>query len=1210
LASLIIQESWKQQQCEKDGSDAERLVRNAARLIAAQMREVKFDMSVYPSSTEIVETNESAVPGLLSVFIEHLVNDKLKCAGISQALMQSSRPRTCMLPLPFALGIHLDRFGSSELIKEVSKLGFCISADEVNRFKQSVMQYENTVESFGTAGAPVFHQYVADNVDHNVHTLDGSGSLHAMGIICASVQPSGSFGFSTRKIPRLAKRLLASNVSKQQVVPISPFTETPGSHVANVKFLPVEELRMSAPSRLVISLNTVWTAGWLLPDILKPGWSGFMQSVTRGKHPPASSIDFLPIVNLPPTDVNCVYSTLLFIETQSKKLNITTPCVTFDQPLFIKAMDIALAKNLNVVIRLGGFHVILSFLGSIGTLMRGSGLEEILSVVYGKNVVEQILLGRDYNRAVRAHLIVYAALTSLLASVLLPSDSRASQTTVILEDDNDVTNFKLDGDDINALTELYQNVRERNVWLTSEADDTGRCLKAECLTNDSVETLNRKISDLKSHLVKQSRTSRLWILYMRYVELLQKFLIAERTSDWLLHLQCLYDMLALFAATGHLHYAKCVRLYLQNMKKLPESHPELHSHFLSGMHTIRRSDRYWAGLSCDLVIEQTLMRSVKSRGGLTHGRGVHETVRSVWLKTMSEVARINSAMSHLISLNQVSNESVELGETRMVRDNADVNKVMEYLTTNSPFRFVDSSRLVSLSTGVTAGPEDGVTCDVADEVGMHLQRLWDDGNYGSIVVHKNSRVKTLANMHNLYKMEGENEHMDANSLFHRLVVLVQRSDDQAACFDFELTPFPTALFKDGFMRKPDKPALYREFTKNMTCEPLPPDCIFVVDGGCLLHRVRWMRGTSAVDILNLYVNYVKGHFGLSSVVVFDGYDCGPTIKDHEHLRRCGKVSRMAPDVKLTLTGDVAFDQEVFLANAKNKHEFIGYLCEFLQASDIKVIRSTGDADTDITATALEIAQSGTTVVVYADDTDVLTLLISERSQEMADIYFFSEAKGRSARGTPGKSISVANVQQKLGTFACRHILLAHAFGGCDTTSAIFGIGKGTVFNRLTRNKSLESCFLVLENIGACQEDVKSAGLKIMSAVYGANGEVSMGRLRYNTYNRLVTNNFGRFQAERLPPSQNAAELHSLRVHLQVVFWLTLGKVNLNPEDWGWKMSKDKLTPIQMTVKPGPDILMAVIRCQCSRKGMCSSRLCSCVKNGLKCIAACGTLSWG
>ena len=46
---------------------------------------------------------------------------------------------------------------------------------------------------------------------------------------------------------------------------------------------------------------------------------------------------------------------------------------------------------------------------------------------------------------------------------------------------------------------------------------------------------------------------------------------------------------------------------------------------------MRRSERYWAELSTDLVIEQALMRSIKSAGGLTRGKGMDEQQRHVWL---------------------------------------------------------------------------------------------------------------------------------------------------------------------------------------------------------------------------------------------------------------------------------------------------------------------------------------------------------------------------------------------------------------------------------------------------------------------------------------------------------------------------------------------------------------------------------------------------
>ena len=60
------------------------------------------------------------------------------------------------------------------------------------------------------------------------------------------------------------------------------------------------------------------------------------------------------------------------------------------------------------------------------------------------------------------------------------------------------------------------------------------------------------------------------------------------------------------------------------MTRLSNTHPDVFKHFSQGLHVVRRSDRLWAGLSSDLVIEQVLMRSMKTSGGLTRGRGMTE----------------------------------------------------------------------------------------------------------------------------------------------------------------------------------------------------------------------------------------------------------------------------------------------------------------------------------------------------------------------------------------------------------------------------------------------------------------------------------------------------------------------------------------------------------------------------------------------------------
>ena len=91
----------------------------------------------------------------------------------------------------------------------------------------------------------------------------------------------------------------------------------------------------------------------------------------------------------------CIYSTLLYVQSQADKLNIPTPCITFDQALWTKAVEIIDAKSLNIVCRLGGFLIMMSFLGSIGSLMEGSGLSDLFDTVYGVNAVTHMMSGKD-----------------------------------------------------------------------------------------------------------------------------------------------------------------------------------------------------------------------------------------------------------------------------------------------------------------------------------------------------------------------------------------------------------------------------------------------------------------------------------------------------------------------------------------------------------------------------------------------------------------------------------------------------------------------------------------------------------------------------------------------------------------------------------------------------------------------------------------------
>ena len=87
------------------------------------------------------------------------------------------------------------------------------------------------------------------------------------------------------------------------------------------------------------------------------------------------------IINLNQSVENHVYTTLLFIQRQATSMIVATPSVTFDQPLSLKTCETVKPKQLDIVVQLGDFHTLMSFQGSIGAVVGGSGLDKLLELM-------------------------------------------------------------------------------------------------------------------------------------------------------------------------------------------------------------------------------------------------------------------------------------------------------------------------------------------------------------------------------------------------------------------------------------------------------------------------------------------------------------------------------------------------------------------------------------------------------------------------------------------------------------------------------------------------------------------------------------------------------------------------------------------------------------------------------------------------------------
>ena len=127
----------------------------------------------------------------------------------------------------------------------------------------------------------------------------------------------------------------------------------------------------------------------------------------------------------------------------------------------------------------------------------------------------------------------------------------------------------------------------------------------------------KTIATFSTSLSEKSPTEKLWLSYN--VKVVKEFKVAEKSCN----------------------YAKCSRIYVPEMNKAIASSDWLRKQFEKGRQAVRRSNRFWAEIWSDLVIEQTLMRSIKCSGGLTRGCGFGEIVRNLWTTNVGFSATVH-----------------------------------------------------------------------------------------------------------------------------------------------------------------------------------------------------------------------------------------------------------------------------------------------------------------------------------------------------------------------------------------------------------------------------------------------------------------------------------------------------------------------------------------------------------------------------------------
>ena len=1105
-----------------------------------------------------------------------------------------------------------------------------------------------------------FVQMAADNNDILEETLDGKHTTHSTTLV---LYQRGQIGPKPKRVVHaehhLRQKALKTTDFTQHIMECGVFGKRPAvtAFFGRVKKewyqcdRPLQDttlnmdlawaiVRMCPTKLFVIDLNNMPNPG----NQTIPSWGAFNALVSQTS-PPVTQIGYCPMIAGSPTEFSVVYTVMKQAQTMMRALGQKDSVITFDLAIYVKAKEIEWRyadEFRDIVIRLGGFHIALNYLAVIGKQFQDCGLEDLIieSNTYGSGTASALLKGKSYNRGVRAHKLVMEAMLRL--------QWQSFSTWVQDHRENEEMLNAIDVENINRkITVCRDNVKQGELLREN--------FRALCTDLPEIQQL---FTSFKAEESSKSYLFAYWSSYIEMIELLLEFIRAERDGNWLLHLSATAGMVPYFYSMDRTNYSRWLPIYLADMHQLSTTHPEVHAEFLIGNHSVSRSNQPFSQVWTDMALEQSVNLDSKKRGGII---GITQKAEALdrWFLTIHERAAITTATKHMCGLQE--NEKVgthkDLGAQRLKRDEADVHKLLSVFTSElmtNPFSPSDNDDnvclpLVNIATGVVVPDEMTHSLVCARDIGrQHMERFIQqrlntrEKSFWDPLPHlKLKTFVTLAQKRQVKTADEKVQNITADrELFGRLIIAAKSRDvDLKEVLTYELSAVPFALaHSDGTLRKNTKSVLLAELSKEVELLPrLPASCrrestAFIMDGMAIIQMVKTGGATTFGELADKYWTICTvplNEEGCNRVdIVFDRYDKQMSIKAGERVKR---GSSTALEVKIAGENTpVPRQWGKYISNPTNKANLTAFICErwcdispeivpagkcvilaggFKDGMDAMSVSATQsqplnelrsdheEADTRMMLHALHASADHTLVVVQSPDTDVAMLCAyTYSSLHCNELWFRTGTKDKL------RYIPMHQVARKLGPTLCSALPGFHALTGCDSTSALCGIGKKKAFEVVKTSESYQQDLAQLgANVELCMES-KASCEKLVCAMYTSKDAGNTADdTRYWLFCQKQKRN------ENLPPTSNSLQHHIQRANYQALVWkLSLKAVqNLpSPNGQGWNIISGALSPVLMTREPAPSALLALTSCRCQKSACNKDHLCQCKANNLVCTEAC------
>lgn len=376
------------------------LLYNAALILRKKIKEIpQLNLPWPPLASDLTQDNiKKVVPcelfnvlswvcgfsseATLSEYVPIDSKKSAKLSSIIQDIVNLSTGGRNPTPKSIALAMAIRQMtGSASVITLISGLGHCMSHSFVLSHETALAQLNMSNDSAIPPGfmANVPTTLAWDNDDFSEETRSGKGTTHITGgIIIQREKVSTAINDLKRRedIPRLRKFTAPSrdidnySIGKRKTVDLNVAMANTEIGVEYHVSPQIDAKKKDLAFTLCRFLGN---------SISLPNWTGFNTKLTISRNiPKQSKIGYLPVIDASPTEFSTVKEILVRSEEIANKLKLKYICLVFDEAIYAKVQQVRWKDESYLgrfVVRLGDFHMAMSFCGAISNLFKDAGLK-------------------------------------------------------------------------------------------------------------------------------------------------------------------------------------------------------------------------------------------------------------------------------------------------------------------------------------------------------------------------------------------------------------------------------------------------------------------------------------------------------------------------------------------------------------------------------------------------------------------------------------------------------------------------------------------------------------------------------------------------------------------------------------------------------------------------------------------------------------------